>query len=181
MPSASRAMPSVCTRRDGASNNRGRPPLRIRGSLFVDDWMWSAGFLWGLSNEPDAFPKKEPQCFALLLERYDPSEPVMLKLKQLLIGEFIPGVPYVKHSSTFAQTPVKDPLNHFLAVEIVLHETGMEVWIDGELFWKPQVHDRKVFQELLSAEGAVGVAGRGKTVTFREATVMFLDLKKRKN
>lgn len=157
------------------SSQRGGPPLRIRGSAFVDEWMGSAGFVWGLSNDRDEFPKKEPQCFALLLERYDPNEPVKIVLKQLIFGEFIHDVPYIKHASTLAETPLLKPASRFQSIEVVVQQAGVEVHIDGEQVWSPEILDRKVLQQLVSAKGAVGVAGRGKTVTFREATVMFQD------
>lgn len=162
-----------------AASYQGRPPLQIRGSVFVDDWMGSAGFLWGLSSGTDAFPKKYPQCFALLLERYDPTEPVKLTLKQLNVGEILPDILTVKTGKSLAEMPLKNPLNHFHAIEIVLNETGIEVWLDTELVWRPEILDREAFQALVSTEGAVGVVGRGKTVTFREATVMFQKSKKK--
>ena len=164
-----------------AANDRGRPPLSIRGTMLVDGWIGSAGFVWGLSNDPKAFPARNPQCFAILLERYDPNGPVKLSLKQLFIDEFLQGSRWVNHVKTLAEAPVKGPVNRFQALEVVLHETGVEVWIDGQVVWKPEIVDAKALQEFMSAEGAVGLAGRGKTVVFREATVMFQDSKGKAN
>ncbi len=156
-----------------AASRRGRPPLKIRGSVFVDEWVGSVGFCWGLANDPDAFPKKKPQCFAILIERPAPGEPVKLSLNQLFVDDFLQGARWVNHTTVLAEAPVEDPVNQFQAVEVVLSESGIEVWIDGRAVWTPKVPDRKALHEAVSAEGAVGVCGRGKTVIVRDATVMF--------
>jgi hypothetical protein len=155
------------------TRHRGRPPLRIRGSVFVDERGGAVGFCWGLSNDPDAFPKKDPQCFAILVERNDADESVKLSLNQLFVGEFLQGARWINHTAVIAEACVEEPGNPFRALEVVVNESGVELRIDGRVAWKPKFPDPKILQEVVSAEGATGVCGRGKTVIVRDATVIF--------
>jgi serine/threonine protein kinase len=161
-----------------AADHRGRSPLKLRGAIFIDEWVGSAGFCWGLADDVSAFPKRKPQCFAILLERFDPGETLNLRLKKLVVDEFL-GSQQVKSVITLAETTLNAPVNEFRALEVILDEAGAEVWIDGKLVWKPNVLDEE-FKEFASAEGAVGLVGRGKTVIFRDATLTFLNMNQRK-
>ena len=164
-----------------ATDYRGRSPLRLRAAVLVDGWLGSTGFCWGLADDPNAFPKKTPQCFALLLERFDPAEPLHLRLKHLVVDEFL-GAPRVKQSTTIAEIPLDIPVDRleaseFQALELVLDDAGAEVWLGGEVVWKPKPLEDE-FREFASASGAVGLVARGKTVVVRDATLTFLNTRK---
>jgi serine/threonine protein kinase len=158
-----------------ATTYRGRAPLTIRGSVFVDEAIGSAGFCWGLYGDPNAFPQENPKCFAIIIERDESRGPLKLCLKQFVANDFIPGTRWVNETTTIAEATLDGPATQYQALEIVVQETGLEVLVGGRLAWKPQVPDEKEFREIMSAEGAVGLVGRGTTVIVRDATVMFQD------
>jgi hypothetical protein len=158
------------------TQRRGRPPLRIQATVLVDEWTGGVGFCWGLANGPQPFPKNDPQCYALVLERYRPTDPVMLRLNKLIAGEFIPGTRWVNNTSVVASHEIEVPSLAFHTLELAIQEASVEVRMDGQLVWKPLLADDDIQPDFESAEGAIGLLGTGKSVNIRDAKVLFSEI-----
>lgn len=157
-----------------ATPQSGGMPFRVRSSIFLNDWIGNVGLVWGITDDLTALPKKQRQCCALTLQRTGPMEPAFLVLQQLTVGEMLLDVQWVNKVTELARTQIKLPANQFIALELVIQDSGIEVFLDDQSIWRPELRDLKQREELLASEGFVGFLGQGKSVVFRDAIVKFL-------
>lgn len=158
-----------------ASRSRGTAPLRIRGSVFTDDWVGTVGFVWGLSDPQDEFPRKPPRFYACLIERYQPTDPLRIFLSHFETQQSLPDVLSVGHRTTFAWTTIDPPTAPLASLELAIDRETVFVSIDGRVVWKPTMPEQRM-SDLTTADGKVGIMLRGKTVVVRDAATRFLKL-----
>ncbi len=156
----------------------GQAPMRLKGSFVIEDWVGSVGFVWGVSEDIAALPKKQHECFAVRLERVSNEHPLTLNLQHLKTSEFLLNVPWVNNVKGLARIEILIPASDVISLELWIDKAGIQVLIDGEKVWQPDL-DEKSLNQLASAEGSVGIIGLGKSVASRDVAVMFLNAKER--
>jgi hypothetical protein len=157
--------------------------------VFLREGLGSVGLVWGLTEDTAAFPKKQRQCFALLIQRFAGAESAILSLQHLKIGEFLQNVPWLESGNPtwvngtveLARTPFKHPIDQFLSLEVAVDGANVEVFADGQSVWKPIIADQPLRDLLAKSDGPFGLAGHGKSVAFRDAAVKFLTSTRKDN
>lgn len=167
-----------------ATPHKGRPPFRIRSSISMDEWIGTAGFVWGITDDLAALPKKQRYCFVLIIQRMDPNLPAYLILHRLTVGEMfldLFDVQWVNTTNELARKPIEMPKTQSITLEFEIQDTEIEVFWDGLSVWKPTFRDPKRREAILASDGLLGFAAHGKSVVFRDATVKFLSSTRKNN
>lgn len=159
-----------------ASVVSGQSPMRIRGTVDMENWQGIAGFAWSIADDPNSFPEKRQRCLMIGFERHAPNAPLYLCFRRLDVGDWAFDLRKVKEGTSLARTEIPIPKSNAVALEVLLEKDRLEVWMDGKLAWKPQL-DQRAIDELANQAGTVGLTGRGKTAKFRNVSVRFSNSK----
>jgi serine/threonine protein kinase len=155
------------------TKHRGKAPIRIRGRVFMNDWIGTVGFVWGLSHSVDEFPKPSPRCYACVIERFHASKPLLLSLREVKTQESLPDMLTVGQQNILKTKEIDIPNTSPAALEVMIDGDGLTVLIDNVEVWKPEIYDASALEELKTVFGQVGIMVRGKTVVVSDAAVSF--------
>jgi hypothetical protein len=152
----------------------GKMPLRMKADLSMDDWVGNVGFFWGLGEAVQTAEGKTRVCYAITIERYEQKEPVQLVLSSITVADWVSGIRYAKHVSVLAITEIPVPVGADVLLE--MHATGSEITVslNGKPVWSTVSKDLVAAKSMISSQGLVGFVAKGKTVVFRDPTVVFL-------
>lgn len=150
-----------------------KPPLQIRGQLFLEDWVGTVGFIWGYSQPENTFPKLTPRCFACVIERFDQSQPLRLSIREIQTSRILPDLLSIKRQDTIKETEISIPLSKLAAFEIEIDDTALTIRIDQDFVWQPEIFDKEKLEELKTVSGNLGILIRGKTILVSGAEVTY--------
>lgn len=157
-----------------ASRVSGKDPLRIRGTIQMENWLGVAGFAWSIAEDPNAFPEKRQRCLMVGFERYSLKTPLYLCFRRLDVGDWTYELRKVKEGTSLDRIEIPIPESRSVALEVQLESDQLEVWMDGRSVWKPKL-DLRAISELAKQEGSLGLTGKGKATKFQNVSVKFLN------
>ena len=67
--------------------------------------------MWGLRNDPDAFPKKQRRCLCVEFLRTDEGADALLVVREMFLSEFDFDDWRVNETKTLAEQEIKTPEN----------------------------------------------------------------------
>ncbi|MFN9720175.1 MAG: serine/threonine-protein kinase [Planctomycetota bacterium] len=152
----------------------GKAPLRMKAEVSLDDWVGNAGFFWGLGEAFQTAEGKNRVCYAMTIERYEKKESVQLVLSEITVADWVSGIRYARHVSVLATTVIPAPVGADVLLEFQVTGSEVDVSMNGKRVWSAISQDPVATKAMISSEGLAGFVARGKTVVFRDATVMFL-------
>lgn len=157
-----------------ASQISGKSPLRIRGTIQMENWLGVAGFAWSIAEDPSAFPERRQRCLMVGFERYSLTTPLYLCFRRLDVGDWAYEIRKVKEGTSLDRIEIPIPTSRSVALDVQLESDRLEVWMDGESVWKPKLDQRSI-SELAKQEGSLGLTGKGKATRFQNVSVKFLN------
>ncbi|MGE0609312.1 MAG: serine/threonine-protein kinase [Pirellulales bacterium] len=156
-----------------ATEQHGEPPLRMRGSILLENWTGTAGFAWGIVHEAGRPVKTSPEFYAILFKRYDAEQFITLSLEQLTIDELFLDVPYIGQSRPLAQAKLDVTNEPSRALEVFVGAAGIQASVDGQLVLEYADAENARFLPMVTADGSIGLVGRGKAVMFQNVVGTF--------
>ena len=155
------------------TRHQGKPPLRVRGQVFMDEWLGTVGFLWGFSSPDDAFPKNAPRGFICVIERFDLSQPLRLSIREVKTSRALPDVASIDRQDTLKSMEIPVPELKLSSFDVEIDSESLTIRFNNDVVWKPEIFDPESLEEIKTKSGSVGIILRGKTVVISGAEVSF--------
>ena len=155
------------------STQHGKPPLRLRAHVFMNDWIGTIGFVWGLTESADKFDKGPPHCFACVIERYHAEDDLVISIRNIKTRKLSPDLITIDRQDSLKTVTINIPKTSPTSLELDINESGLRVMVDNIAVWTPADLDQHGLEELQSAAGKVGFLLRGKTVVISDANITF--------
>lgn len=147
-------------------------PFRVRLVTEVLDRAGRVGVAWAIRKDPQAFPEEKWRCYCLKLIYLDRNRPTKLTLEELTTGEFLNRQQCVKSVDPIESYQLPQHIGVESVLELELSVQSLKVFMDGQLVWQPELPDA-ILAKIAASEGFVGFIGLGKSVTIRQASIMF--------
>lgn len=147
-------------------------PFRVRLVTEVLDRAGRVGVAWAIRQDTRAFPKEKWLCYCLKLIYLDRNRPTKLTLAELTTDAFLNGQQCVKMVDPIESYQLPQQADVESALEIEVSEQSLKVFMGGQLVWQPELPDA-VLAKIATNEGFIGFTGLGKSVTIRQASIMF--------
>lgn len=147
----------------------GRSPVRVRGRVYLDDWVGTVGFVWGLSKNSAAPDGRFPRGYACVIERFEPGFPVLLSIREVQTHEYLPDVLTVGPQNTLATKEIATPKDAPVDLQVDINEDGVTVKINAIEVWKTNEFEDHIWKDMKEISGNIGLLLRGKTVVVTDA------------
>lgn len=133
-------------------------PFEVRAGVQVDNWIGRGGIIWGLRDDPDAFPEKRKRCFCAEFMRVDNRSSAKLWVGELFLTENSFDDWPVKHTTTIDELQVDVPQKAHVSLVIrVTNEQILVTW-DKSVDWSPSTTFQSV-DWLPTGTTGIGITG----------------------
>lgn len=148
--------------------------FRLRAMVEVDEWTGSAGFVWGLRDDPSAFPETQYACYAVRFFRGEPAEPPKLMVSELILHQNSFDEIRIVRKRTIAESRVQLPATEDAQFEIHVAADFLEVQFGPDVVWRPAVPSNAE-SWLPKGTTSLGIIGEGRDIVFRSLAVCPLE------
>lgn len=148
-------------------------PIQLRTVLSVDRWEGYAGVIWGLREDPAAFPEVHYQCLSAEYICAGPGEPSKLVARSMLLKRHSFDDVRITKSATLASQVIPRPTESELPFEVEIRPTGVTMRLGSEPTWEARDSVRGTAW-LPSGQWAVGVTGYAPAVSLRSLAIRSL-------
>ena len=156
-----------------ANENLKKPSVKFRAVISMDNWIGTAGFVWGLGPRPEPFDKEPRRCYVCVIERYQFTDPLHLSVREFLLSEAMPDVWSVGgQTGLFQNQDINIPQESSIMLEFAIDQQSLRV-IAGEETWEPAVTHEHA-DTLFSDAGLIGLILRGKLTTIESPQILRL-------
>ncbi len=154
-----------------ATEHVSKAPIRMQGTFYVEGWVGSVGFVWGLVH-PLETTQQPLHCFACVIERFNEADQLSISIRKFKIGELVPGSLSVTGEEVqiepipIAVLPFDSPAKFEVAIE----GSRIDVRIDENVVSMPEI-PTQTMARLAETNGRIGFILRGSMISIRDAYV----------
>lgn len=161
------------TRWIATTGNLKSHPFEWRGVLSVDQWVGSAGLVWGLQPVAEAFPEKEYLCLIARFQRGRLDGPARLIVDEIRLRDFGPNDLREVAARTIQMQEIPVPKAEESVLTVRVDDSGIKVSFDRTIDWQPEL-PLGTTEWLPAGVSRFGISGRGHRVAIRNAAIRFL-------
>lgn len=145
-------------------------PFQVRTVLSVDRWEGYAGIVWGLREDPAAFPDVHYQCLSVEYLCGGPQETAKLVARSMVLKRYGFDDLRIIHSASLAEQVIPRPTESELPFEVEIGLEGPNVKLGAGQRWQARDILRGTVW-LPPGKWAVGLTGKGQGVSLRSLSI----------
>lgn len=148
-------------------------PFTIRTLISVDNWIGYGGVVWGLREDPNAFPENQLACLAVEYFRSDEAEPAKMVVREITLRQYGHNEIRIEQVRPIAELPIPIPDQEEVVLEVDVDTDNIRVRFNAADEWQPiDLLEKTVW--LPNGRAAIGLTGKGRNVVFRSLSVRSL-------